>query len=579
MRFPGVVFFACLSTVCALMAAGGLAPAWVETLVLVGVVSFFMGLAGYLFVERLERAAQAKTAVGLLLIIFAEGYFWWLPAGFEMMRTIDFAQVFVLILVSILAVFSSPYFRHREINGFWQYQRQLTSRLFFSVISTGTLFVGIVLSLLSIQFLFGVEMPSDWPLWIWIFIVGLVSSTVFLAGIPKQFDHLEVMGEYPYVLEIFSKYVLLPLLTLYGSILFVYGGRILVRGDWPEGGVAFLVSAYALLGILTCLLLFPRREQSLWIRPMTKVFHMTLTPLAFLLLGAVLVRVSEYGLTANRAGMLLFGAWLIGVSIFHFTKKRDDFRWLFFVTIIVVFFFSFGPLSIFSVARVSQTHELDLLLTRNGVLVDGILSQERPLSLPTSEKNRIRTITYYLFEIRGLDAVSMRMGIPKGLSPEEVLILLGLQETLGEEFSMPEMHSDQSLWFQADYAEMLAITQSSRLYPFTCQPVCTLGLNHNVSTEALVLENGVLQFKENGNRVLASVDLKEKTRELAERAAPDSASIETSVESHWVSLSDMTFESKAGPLTIKFVFDKLTAHREGEEYLVEGIDGMLLLNP
>lgn len=583
-RFPLVVLFAYAGTGFAVHAVDSTAPDWMEKLVLVFLVSFFVGLAGYIFAERFGKD---KMAVSLLLVIFAEVYFWFLPNGFEMMRIIDVAQIFLLVMVSVIVVFSAPYFLHQQVNGFWQYNRQLMRRFLFTAISTGTLFVGIAISLASMQLLFDWQIQSEWYFRIWILIVGLVSTIVFLAGIPKQFDHLEVMGEYPYVFEVFSKYVLVPLLILYGSILYVYGVKILLVGEWPKGTVSVLVFWYALLGIATCFLLFPRRDQSLWIRPMAKIFSVTLIPLAVLLLGAVVVRASEYGWTANRGGMAMFGVWLIGVALFNLTKKRDDIRLLFFVTAISIFVFSFGPLSVFSAARTSQAHQLELLLMKNKILVDGVVSQEYQVSVPQEEIYHIRSVVQYLWDIRGLDAAGIRLGIPlEGLNPEQAFALFGVGYAAEQEYSLVSDQTDEDNYryvFQAEYGDVLDIRGFSRLYQFACHTTTCIS---GEGEESFVLENGILQVKDQQGKMIVAIDLAEKSQELLTRYASaqqvweDTIPEDTTLPSYvrkMAGLQDMTFEKNQGKLKIKLVFDELYFQRTGEKNSVESVKGKLLV--
>lgn len=576
-RFPLAVLFACVGTGFAVNALDGTAPVWVEKLVIVFGVSFFVGSAGYIFAERFGRS---KAAVSVLLVIFAEGYFWFLPEGFGSMRAIDALQVFLLLFVSIIALFSAPYFASRQVNGFWQYNRQLFGRLFFTVFSTGTLFVGIVASLASLQFLFEWQLQPEWYFRIWLLIVGLVSTTVFLAGIPKQFDHLEVMGEYPYVFEVFSKYVLVPLLILYGSILYLYGGKILLMGEWPKGTVAFLIFWYALFGVATCFLLFPRRDQSLWIRPMAKVFFVTLIPLAMLLWGAVFIRVSEYGLTANRGGMILFGLWMIGVSVFNLTKNRDDVRYLFFATAISVLVFSFGPLSVFAVARSNQSYRLEALLAKNALLVDGSLNRKDEISIPEKEKQEIRSVVRYLWDTRGLDEAVKRVGVSpaEALTPEQVFSVFGVgYESEMDDSQEMTTDADYDYRFSANRRNVTNVIGYSRLYRFSCNPGCSA----EAGDETIVLADGVLRVRDTKTeKVIADVDMMEKSRWLldrfGQRASEDTVS-ETRSVSRQVDPEDMVFEKNQGKLKIRILFDDLYFRGVDGVSSVEGVGGILLI--
>jgi len=578
-RFPLVALFACIWTGFVIYAIDGVTPSWLERLIIVFGVSFFVGLAGYIFAERFRRD---KAAVSALLVIFAEAYFWYLPDGFGAMRGIDVAQIVLLLVVSIIAVFSAPYFISRQVNGFWQYNRQLLKRLFFTVFSSGTLFAGIAISLASLQFLFEWQIEPEWYFRICILIVGFVSTTVFLAGIPKNFDHLEVMGEYPFVLEVFSRYVLVPLLVLYASILYVYGGKIFLMSEWPKGGVAFFVFWYALIGVATCFLLFPRRDLSLWIRPMVKAFFITLIPLAVLLWGAILIRVSEYGLTPNRGGMMLFGLWMVCVSIFGLTKKRDDVRYLFFAAAISILIFSFGPLSVFSVARSSQSQRLEKLLSEHSLLVKGAVNQEGRMSMSEQEKEDIRSIVRYLWEVRGLDEMGARIGLhAENVTPEDMLMWLGIEygTVQDEQLVTNESHD---YWFSSYRQSAIDINGYAWLHQFSCTPGCIIdGKSEDVS-----FVDGVLRLKDRKTGVIvAEFDLIEQAQWLSERyIASQQASGEMAMNQSvplqhmWrVVPEDMMLEKNQGKLKIKIFLDELHFRRTNGMDSIVGVEGMLLI--
>lgn len=571
-RFPLVALFACIWTGFVIYAIDGVTPSWLERLIIVFGVSFFVGLAGYIFAERFRRD---KAAVSALLVIFAEAYFWYLPDGFGAMRGIDVAQIVLLLVVSIIAVFSAPYFISRQVNGFWQYNQQLLKRLFFAVFSSGTLFAGIAISLASLQFLFEWQIEPEWYFRICILIVGFVSTTVFLAGIPKNFDHLEVMGEYPFVLEVFSRYVLVPLLVLYASILYVYGGKIFLMSEWPKGGVAFFVFWYALIGVATCFLLFPRRDLSLWIRPMVKAFFITLIPLAVLLWGAILIRVSEYGLTPNRGGMMLFGLWMVCVSIFGLTKKRDDVRYLFFAAAISILIFSFGPLSVFSTARSSQAHRLEALLAKNALLVDGKLNQGKLASVPEEEKQRIRSIVSCLWEIRGLEVVGTRLGVfLDGLSLEQIFSIFGSGYDISERYPMISTSEGVRQYeFRNERRDAVDINGYSYLYRFSCSMDTCMS---ETGTETFSVENGIWQVGDVvTGRILMTLDLLEKARILLEQHPPtDQQSV---YEIKNVPSQEMMLRETQGRAKMKLILESVNFQEAGGNDEIKSVTGTFLI--
>lgn len=277
---------------------------------------------------------------------------------------------------------------------------------------------------------------------------------------------------------------------------------------------------------------------------------------------------------------MLFGLWMIGTSVFSLTRNRDDVRYLFFATAVSVLVFSFGPLSVFSIARSSQSHRLETLLVKNAVLVDGAVNQNQQILIPEKEKDDIRSAVRYLWDMRGLDEAIVRMGIPlEGSTPEQVFLTFGVD--YGSESDDREVTDmTREYRFFTYHRSAVDIDGFSRLYRFSCVPECVL----QGGNEEVILLDGALQVIDLKTRkVIENVDLIEKARWLSDRyASSQQVSEETSVEkqpvSKQVDRGDMVFERSLGKLKIRILFDDLYFQQTNGTDSIGGVEGILLIS-
>jgi hypothetical protein len=347
-----------------------------------------------------------------------------LPTSEQTFNTsVPYVRYAIYNLAIHLLVSFAPFIKSKEINGFWQYNKLLFIRLLTSAVYSGFLFVGIVLALASLNILFDVKVNEKLYAEIWIFIVGFFNTWFFVAGMPKNFNELDKVEEYPKGLKIFTQYILLPLLGLYLIILYSYGIKIISLWDWPKGIVSYLITCVAVLGIFNFLLMHPyaKQEGNGWIKWTTKAYYFILIPLVVMLFIAISMRLNDYGITINRYIIYLLGIWLSLVCI-YFIIGKTNIKFIPVSLFTVIVLMSFGPWSMFSVSEKSQSNRLKHILEENNFLKDGKLVNEQTITIDTnynkeiftpqnqellndSLKNEIKSILDYLDDHHGFNSI------------------------------------------------------------------------------------------------------------------------------------------------------------------------------
>lgn len=289
-----------------------------------------------------------------------------------------------------------------RINSFWQYNKKLFLRILTSLLYTVVLHLGLSLALLAIDRLFNADLNYKWYTDTWLVLIGIFNTWFFLAAFPAEYKDIDVIGDYPRGLKIFTQYVLLPILTVYMLILYVYMCKIIITAHWPSGWVAYLVLGFSVAGILALLLIYPLRndEGNKWINGYSRLFYFALFPLLVLLGFAIWKRVSEYGITESRYFVLMLAAWLLCIAVYFLRSKVKDIRLIPLSLCIVAFLSSFGPWGVFSISRYSQQARLKGLLTKYGLFADGRV-KDAAVKIPFNDRKEISSITEYLVDIHG----------------------------------------------------------------------------------------------------------------------------------------------------------------------------------
>ncbi|HLR33319.1 MAG TPA: DUF4153 domain-containing protein [Fodinibius sp.] len=384
---------------------------------------------------------SAAAAVTLLI------YYFLLPGDLDKAPSEHVLRYILYFIALHLLVAVAPFGGKGKMNGFWQYNKTLFLRLLTAVLFSGVLFIGLAVALGSIDVLFRVDIEGEFYLQLFVLIAGIFNTWFFLSGIPQPLQQLESVETYPKGLKVFTQHILIPLVTVYMVILYLYTVKIILEWTWPEGSVAYLVLSFSTVGIFALLLLHPIREsvENRWIKRFSRGYFRALIPLVILLLLAIWVRIDEYGITVNRYFVLILGLWLAGIVCYLILTKTENIKLIPASLGVMAVLISFGPWGAFSVAEQSQVKRLQQYLQENNILQDGAIQQiSGPLSF--EDRSEISSIIRYLNNTHGLENIqpwfeqdlnnlsagennSTRM-LPPHERPSKIAELMGIEYTL-----------------------------------------------------------------------------------------------------------------------------------------------------
>ena len=378
----------------------------------------FLGVAWFfstaLFAERFENRLIKSSILGLSIVAILGVHF---DLHFRFQKLADgelnirFLGYFLLfhLLVAFLPIkqFKNPL-------EFWNFNKTLFIRVFITALYSGVLFLGLAGAILAMDQLFDLQVEPENYGRLWVTLAGIGSTLIFLSGIPEKEANDEVM--YPKGLKVFAQYILLPLVLIYLFILYIYGGQILLEWQLPKGWVSNLIMAFAVVGMLTLLLLYPfgQESENKWINTFTRGYYVVLLPLLVLLFIAIRIRILDYGFTELRYALLWLAIWLLAMAIWMFVTNNKKIIWIPVSLFLVITLIVFAPFAnAWSVSKNSQLHRLHQGLIDQKIWNGKLIKPNAPLS--DSLSNEFYEITEYLMINHGVTGLEPQIIIPDSL--------------------------------------------------------------------------------------------------------------------------------------------------------------------
>jgi uncharacterized protein DUF4153 len=403
--------------------------------------------------ERRFAAGDAARRWGLQGAgIAVLALFWALwPHWPEPVRVARYVQASVAF--HLLAAFL-PFAGYDEPNGFWQYNKALFLRFLMAGIYAAVLYGGLALALAALDKLFGVDVPNEAYGRLWMVMAFVVTTWLFLGGVPDDFAALERRSDVPAGLRIFTQYVLVPIIAVYLVMLTAYLGKVLIGRQWPSGWIGYLVSSVATVGILAWLLVRPLEGMTeyRWVRTYTRGFYVALLPAIVMLWLAIGKRVAQYGVTERRYFMIVLSLWWAGIAVYYTLGRSRSIKVIPATLCLLALLTFAGPWGAYRVSLASQRHRLDGLVARYGLRVVTTTATVR--DVPFADRKEIAATVRYLVERHDRQGVAARFGGTASLASSAVETRVrAIMASIGVAYVSPwdREESKESYYFRASW--------------------------------------------------------------------------------------------------------------------------------
>ena len=362
---------------------------------------------------KLSHIISAFIGEGLILIL----YYFFLLEDLKMVSTTRYAGVTLALYIAFLFI---PYFKDKE--NFELYVIKVFGRFFITIIYSAVLYGGLAAILATIDKLLGVKISSNSYYYTFLIVTGIFAPTYFLGGLPTIKNSF-TKENYPNIFRVLVFYIVMPLISIYTLILYIYFAKIIILKQWPVGLVSHLVLWYAVISASVLFFISPIYKENSFAKKFMKFFPKLILPLIMLMFFSIGIRVNAYGITENRYYVIVLSLWVFGVMIyFSFAKKFKNIFLPITLSAIMIISVLGGPLSSYSISKSSQNKRLEKMLLSNNMLQDKKIVKASSIS--EKDKNEISSIISYFNSNHSLKDVKY---LPKDFKMDDMEKTFGFQ--------------------------------------------------------------------------------------------------------------------------------------------------------
>ncbi len=405
-RFPFAIIWATLSTAVTiiLIELDNREFTQIKTnLLLVMSLGISWLIATQFYIEQYKKRGLIwiKIVVILLLLLF----YYSLPSSPSDSEVTPYIRWGLFMIAGHLALFFAPFVTVWHPKAYWNYLGNMMIAIARSALFSGVLYLGLVLAMLAVRYLFDVSIKEIRYAELFVICLGIVNTWVYVSDFPKEIQH-NLSLHFHKAIEVFVKFILIPLATLYLVILYVYAIKIVVDWELPKGWVSYLIIALAALLLLIQFIMHPVRitHDSSIIRKFQPLAYWMFLPLLVLFYVAIYKRIADYGITESRYFLILIAAFITGAFIYLIFSRKKQLRYLPMALAVIALFSSFGFWGAFSVSERSQARQFEEVYNAFAKAKE----DSKPIS--REEYNRLLSVTNYLIDHDALDRTEEILG-------------------------------------------------------------------------------------------------------------------------------------------------------------------------
>ena len=522
-------------------------------------MAILLSLCLDLLKENLFKEKKVQTILSYLLgVAVLVLYYIFLLKDFDFVSMTRYVGIMVFL---IIAYFYLPVIGNKDKN--YEYRVvDIFGNFFETLIYSVVLLFGIFAIFFTIDNLFDIDIKGKYYFYVFLVTFLVFAVSFFLSKQPKDgvsFDE----KKYSQSMRILLTYIVIPLISIYTIILYVYFAKILITWEWPKGLVSHLVIWYTAVSIGVIFLISPLIEIDRISRYFKILFPKVVLPILLMMFLSIGQRIYQYGITENRYYILVLGIW-ISLIMLYFSIKKPLKNIIIPISLSVIVLNSvLGPLSSYSISKYSQNRRLNDILNRNFMLLGGSIVSNPDVS--DDDKREISNIINYFDMSHSLDDIKI----------------------LNDDFETIDM-SDV---FGFSYQPRIYIIESDRIYFYyitdlTSQAIEIEAYQHFLQQYswqeediiigdfriARSMGSNILSLSKD-NEVVMTIDTEEAAMERIREFEPVFDNRENQR-----SPNEMTYEIEGNDVRVKLIFTNISGNKEDSNIEIDSIEYILLIN-
>lgn len=319
--------------------------------------TFFFSIWIYFAAEWFSSTKKQILLSQIISIIFGILFYLWFDVNVNSFENITF---FILSLSWIIwFLFFAPFFGIKtNEDSYYAYFYNISVVFLTSYILGWLLFILWSIAILTVINLFDLQTLSfiknlyiDWA----IIVFSLITPLYALTKLVKKETFLNNTFVENIFFTLLVKYISIPFIYIYFIILYVYSIKLILNlWDWPKGEVSWMVIAFSIFAYISYIFSYVFSEQNSFIKTSRKYFPYIVVPQLFILFYAIYLRINQYDLTVNRYFVVVFGLFLMVISIYFIFSRTK--KLIFIPTVLTTFIIviSIWPWSVYNLPESRQ---------------------------------------------------------------------------------------------------------------------------------------------------------------------------------------------------------------------------------
>jgi len=491
-------------------------------------------LAESLFPKKNSLIIMVPLLFVLLLI-----YYIFYTKSTTMIGDIRFAATLFFSVVCVFFTAKLKDQQHYEV-----YVIKVFGGAFMTALYSGVMYFGISAIIFTINALFDAKIDSKYYFYSFLIVTLIFGVLMLLSKLPLKDEAFEGYL-YSKGLKVLLLYIVIPLITIYTAILYIYFAKILITQTWPRGIVSNLVLWYAALCAAVIFFITPILEE----KPIAKLFRVwfprLLIPILAMMFVSIGKRINQYGFTESRYYIVLLGIWILIVTLYFVLSKTLRNIFLPLSLALFVFISVYGPLSAFSISSMSQNSRLTALLEKNSMIQNGLVIPSATVS--KSDKENISSIVYF-FDNRDISKIKYL---------EDGFDMTKFEKTFGFNATENYFPAQQYVYLYAQPGNT-SIDIKGYDYSLTLSSDNqSIKINENATITYDINKKNIIV--KSGNELLLEADITDQLKSLVETYSQDSKGNAT--------YDQTTFIEENSKVKLKFIITELNGYKEGDTYV------------
>lgn len=342
-------------------------------------IVFFFSLWVYLSGEN-NNFSKLKSNIYQIIPIS----FWILLYSVFSNNFADFENILFIILSSagiLFYLFFAPYIKNIfqskiKEKVFYAYFYNISVVFLMSFILWWLLFalwgIGItaVFNLFDIKDLISEDIYQDWA----ILSLSFITPLFALTQLPNKESFNNNLFKENAFFSFLVKYITIPFIYVYFIILYTYTVKVLANfGDWPRGEVSWMVIGFSTFWYIAYIFSYVFEEKNKFIKIFRQSFPYVVIPQIFMLFYAIYLRINQYDITVNRYFVVVFGIWLLTISLYYILSKKKSLSIIPFLLTLFTIIISIWPWSVHQLPESRQLNRLQNNLIEARILQNNII--------------------------------------------------------------------------------------------------------------------------------------------------------------------------------------------------------------